>query len=397
VPHRDVLRRASILVALAVAAAVVLWLAETRNTFFDLRVYDGAVTYWVRQGGMIYDWMRPGTPYGFTYPPFAAIVMAPMAVLPFALVITLASVATIVCTALVLWWLIPAGLTTRRRFAVAVAVLLALGFEPVRETFAFGQVNMLLLLLVAADLLHAQARGSRWAGVGIGLATAVKLTPGVFIVHLLVTGRWRAAATAIGTAAAVTVAAAAIAPDVSREFWTAALWNTGRVGDLAYVSNQSLRGVVARIPVTGTAASVLWLALVVAVVAWWVWRVRAASAAGDSAAALALTGVLGCLISPVTWVHHLVWVLPALVLVVLCGLSAPPGSRDRRLLWVGVAVYLLMSCRLLWVWENQPDRIGEFVFANLDVWCALALMALIPIRTPVLSEVSVSVAVDGRS
>jgi alpha-1,2-mannosyltransferase len=397
VPHRDVLRRASILAGLALAAAVVLWLAESRNTFFDLRVYHGAVSYWVHHDGMIYDWLRPGTPYGFTYPPFAAIAMVPMAVLPFALVIAVASVATVVSTAVLLWWLIPAGLTARRHYTLAVALCLALGFEPVRETFAFGQVNMLLLLLVAADLLHAQARGSRWAGVGIGLATAVKLTPGVFIVYLLVTGRWRAAATAIGTAAAVTVAAAAIAPDVSREFWTAALWNTDRVGDLAYVSNQSLRGVLARIPLTGAFASVLWLVLLVAVLGWWVWRVRAASTAGDHAAALALTGILGCLISPVTWIHHLVWVLPALVLVLLRGWSAPPGSRDRRLLWVGVAAYLLMSCRLLWVWENQPDRIGEFVFANLDVWCCLVLFALIPVRARVLSQGSVSVVGDGRS
>ena len=27
---------------------------------------------------MVYDWLRPGTPYGFTYPPFAGLVMAPM-------------------------------------------------------------------------------------------------------------------------------------------------------------------------------------------------------------------------------------------------------------------------------------------------------------------------------
>ena len=104
------------------------------------------------------------------------------------------------------------------------------------------------------------ARGRRWAGVGIGLATAIKLTPGVFILYLLVTRRWRAAATAIGAAAAATLVAAALFPDQSREFWTSALWDTNRVGILEYVSNQSLRGLLARLPL-GAVESKVWLVL----------------------------------------------------------------------------------------------------------------------------------------
>jgi alpha-1,2-mannosyltransferase len=382
--HRDVVRRAAVLAVLVVTAAGIVWLAVGRNEFFDLKVYSGAVRYGIRDGGMIYDWLRPGTPYGFTYPPFAALVMAPMAYLPFGLVLVLAGAATVISTAVLLWWLIAPAVHRAGWspwFALSAALCLAVAFEPVRETFSFGQVNTLLLLLVAVDLLHGLPRGSRWAGAGIGLAMAVKLTPGVFIVYLLVTGRWRAAGTAIGTAAAVTLGAAAIAPDMSREFWTAALWDTDRVGDLAYVSNQSLRGLVARLPLTGHGGTVLWLALVLAAVGWWGWRVRRAAAAGDEVAALALTGILGCLISPVTWVHHLVWVLPALVLVLEVGLSAARGSRRRRLFWVGVAAYLLMSSRLLWVWENKPDRVLEIVGANLDVWFCLVLLVLIPVRS----------------
>jgi alpha-1,2-mannosyltransferase len=380
--HRDVTRRLLILVVLAASAAAVLWLAEARNHFFDLRVYDGAVTWWLRDGGMLYDWKRPGTRYGFTYPPFAAMVMAPIAYLPFEVVLAVSSAATVLCTTVLLWWLIAPRLRATGRpvwFVLGAALCLALAFEPVRETFSFGQVNMFLVILVAADLLHGLPRGRRWAGVGIGLATAVKLTPGVFILYLLITGRWRAAGTAIGAAAAVTLGAAALAPEVSREFWTVALWNTDRVGEIDIVSNQSLRGVVARLPLTGTGATVLWLALVVAVLAWWAWQVRAAASAGDERAGLALTGILGCLISPVSWVHHLVWLLPALIVVLDVGLAAARGSRQRRLLWLGVGVYLLMSCRLLWLWEGRPDRALEFVGANVDVWCALALLALLPV------------------
>jgi alpha-1,2-mannosyltransferase len=177
-------RKTGIVASLASVTILIVYLAETRNEFFDSRVYYGAITYWFRDGGMVYDWLRPGTPYGFTYPPFAGLVMAPMAYLPFAAVLLVATVATLSTTAVLTWWF--AGPMIRRRgwtvwFAFAIAFCLAVAFEPVRETITFGQVNTLLLTLVAADLLIGLSKGRKWAGVGIGLATAVKLTPGVFI------------------------------------------------------------------------------------------------------------------------------------------------------------------------------------------------------------------------
>jgi alpha-1,2-mannosyltransferase len=369
-----VTRRAWIIAALAVVTAAVLWWTADLHGFFDSRVYSGAVRYWFRGDGMVYDWLQPGTPYGFTYPPFAGIVMVPMAYLPFWLILVLASAATVVSTALVTWWL--AGPAIRRSrwtpwFAGAVAVALALCFEPVRETFGFGQVNTLLLALVAGDVLFGVARGRKWAGIGIGLATAVKLTPGVFILYLLVTGRWRAAGTAIAAAAVATLVAAGLYPDESREFWTAALWDTNRVGNLEYVSNQSLRGMLARLPLDTVEAQV-WLVCVLATLALWVWRVRAAAAAQDFLGGLALTGLLGCLISPVTWVHHCVWLLPAIVRCV--------DSGRRNHLWLGAAAYLVLSSRLTWAWAGGPRPPLAMIGSNLYVWFSLALLIWLPLR-----------------
>ncbi len=350
---------------------MIVYLAETRNNFFDSRVYYGALRYWFRDGGMVYDWLRPGTPYGFTYPPFAGLVMAPMAFLPFALVLIVATVATVLTTALLTWWL--AGPLIQRKgwpvwFAFALAVCLAVAFEPVRETITFGQVNTLLLILVAADLLIGLPRGRAWSGVGIGLAAAVKLTPAVFILYLLLTRRWRAAGTAIGTAAAATLAAAALFPDESREFWTSALWYTSRVGVYYYFSNQSERGFLARLPIDQVAAPI-WVVCVLATLAFWAWRVH--KAPGDLMGGLALTGVLGCLISPVTWVHHCVWLLPAIVRCVEAG--------RRKALLLGGAVYLLMTSHLGWLWEFPPHPPLEILGGNLYVWCSLALLIWTPL------------------
>ena len=375
-------RRAWTVAALAaLLTAVVLWWTADLHGFFDSKVYSGAVRYWFRDDGMVYDWLQPGTPYGFTYPPFAGLVMAPMAFLPFWLVLVLACAATVASTALVTWWL--AGPMIRRsrwtpRLAGAVAVALALCFEPVRETFGFGQVNTLLLALVAGDVLFGVARGRKWAGIGIGLATAIKLTPGVFILYLLVTGRWRAAGTSIAAATVATLVAAGLYPDESREFWTAALWDTNRVGNLEYLSNQSLRGMLARLPLD-TVESKVWLVCVLATLAFWVWRVRAAARLADHLGALALTGLLGCLISPVTWVHHCVWLLPAIVRCVDAGLSA---DRDRRPLWLGGAAYVLLTSRLTWAWELGPRPPLAIIGSNLYVWCSLALLIWMPLGAP---------------
>ncbi|MGW0217664.1 glycosyltransferase family 87 protein [Micromonospora chokoriensis] len=369
-------------VVLAAAVAAFLAVAAVRHGFFDLKVYYGALTWWVHDGGEIYDYLKPNTQYGFTYPPFAALVMLPMAYLPWTAAIVVSVLASVVTTTVLIWWLVDpiarrAGWT--RWFALAVALCLAAAFEPMRETVNFGQVNTLLLFLVAVDLLRLLPTGNRWAGVGIGLATAIKLTPGVFIVYLLVTGRWRAALTASGTAAGVSLLAGALFPDASREFWTEALWNTGRVGELAFVSNQSLRGVVARLDPQHP-STVLWLLLVLGTLALWAWRSRAAVAAGDEATGLALTGAVMCLVSPVTWVHHLVWLLPALILLVDNAMAAPAGRRRRVLLIAAIIGYALLISRTVWFWEKDFTGFDGFVGSNAYVWISLALLAFLPIR-----------------
>jgi len=299
--------------------------------------------------------------------------MLPMAFLPFGAVVVLAVVGTVLTTALLTWWFV-APLIRRKGwtvwFAYGLAVCLALAFEPVRETITFGQVNTLLLTLVAGDLLFGLSRGRKWAGVGIGLATAIKLTPGIFIVYLLVTRRWRAAATASGTAAAATLLAAAVFPDESREFWTSALWDTNRVGVLSYLSNQSERGFLARLPIPQVESKV-WLAGVLLTLALWAWRV--AKAPDDIMGGLALTGVVGCLISPVTWIHHCVWLLPAIVLCL--------DSQRRSRIYLGAAAYLVMTSRLTWFWEKRPRPPLELIGGNLYVWFSLALLIGTPIGT----------------
>jgi alpha-1,2-mannosyltransferase len=266
-------------------------------------------------------------------------------------------------------------------FAMAIVAGLFIALEPVRETVNFGQVNLLLLFIVAADLLFLVQFGKRFGGIGIGLATAIKLTPGIFIVYLLVTKRYRAAAVATATAATATWFAATLAPDASRVFWTDAIWNTDRVGSTAFVSNQSLNGLVSRLN-PAEPSKLIWLALVIATLVFWAYRSRRAVAAGDELTGLALTGVVGCLVSPITWVHHLVWALPAIILLFDHALNAKYElKRRRRLLGFAVATYLLLCSRLVWVFHNHFGDWG-LIGGNAYVLAMVGLLVWLPLRGP---------------
>ncbi|GIJ69441.1 membrane protein [Virgisporangium ochraceum] len=353
-----------------------------RHGFFDLRVYYGALNHWVDGNGALYDYLLPRTKYGFTYPPFAALTMLPMAYLGWHVAIGISMLLTVGAALAVIYWLVEP--MARRNgwspwFVLGVAAALVVAFEPMRETFLFGQVNAILLVLVAADVLFLVRYNRSVAGVGIGLATAIKLTPGIFIIYLIITGRIRAAVVASGTVMAATVFTGAVAPDESRVFWTDALWNTSRVGENSFVSNQSLNGVVHRWD-PDQPSNLAWMALVLITLAVWAWRSRAAAKRGDEAMGLALTGIVGVLISPITWVHHLVWVLPAIILLVDRGTVKGLSKRRRNwLLGLAAFTYAVMCSRLVWAFNGGFDTFPGWVGSNAYVWLSLVLLVAVPL------------------
>jgi len=373
-------RRAGFRPVTLVAAIVVLVLAVAlapgHRGWFDVGVYYGTVHYWLDSGGQIYDYLRPGTVYGFTYPPFAVVSMLPMELVSWHTAVAVSILLNTAASMLLLYWLVLP--IVRRRgwpvwYAMGIAAVLFAATEPVRDTYSFGQVNLLLLALVYADLWLLSREG-RFAGVGIGLATAIKLTPALFIGYLLLARRYRAAAVAAGTATGATLLAALVMPGASRVFWTEALWDTGRVGSLGYVSNQSLNGLLARLDPTG-GGGLIWALTVLVVLIIWGYRARQA---GDDTLGFALTGVVACLVSPVTWVHHLVWLVPALVLLADDGLTRLREGAGWGRLAGAIAILVLLVSGPVWLWSPYPHGIDGFIGGNAYVWVALALLLAVP-------------------
>ncbi|MCW2612138.1 MAG: Alpha,2-mannosyltransferase [Cryptosporangiaceae bacterium] len=372
-----------------------------RHGFFDLEIYRGAARWWL-DGHALYTFVQPHSGgYGFTYPPFAALCMVPTAFLGFDAAAAITSLASAAAITLTTWWLL-APVARRhgwpRWFAVALAVPVVSALEPVRETVGFGQVNLFLVALVLADVA-ALRRGRPWAGIGIGLATAVKLTPGLFVLYLLVTRRWRAAGVAAGAFGAATLLAAMVDGGTSWQFWTQTLWHTDRVGKLDYVSNQSLLGLLARLADSGEPDRLVWLTLCLGLLALLLSRAVRAFRAGDDLVGFTLTGLGTCVLSPISWTHHLYWVVPAVVVLVDVAAGrrlhrdAPPWLRARPapVAWFagGTAAAIVAMFALSVIWPfNRPagehysaGPIGVLA-ANAYVLTMLALLVLLPIRAP---------------
>ncbi len=364
---------------------------------FDIRVYVGAVNVWA-DGGDLYAFGIGTRHLGFTYPPFAALLMVPMTLLPRVVVIT-ANACLIAVAAFVVTRMCVSGSRLAARhgallttaFALPVAMLL----QPLRDTLGFGQVNLYLAALVLADLV-ALRRGSRWAGVGAGLATAIKLTPGLFVVFLLLAGERRAARNGVLAAIGATLATAAVAPGTSWTYWTAALFDSSRVGYDDDAANQSIGGVLARLSDSHHLPTGPWLLAVAIVLPLGLRRARRAWQRGDDLAAYALVGLTAGLVSPITWVHHLIWLVPALVVIVDAGVAGVRAQditvRRRaaaRLLLAATTVALFASGVNLLVGQHVGHHLtrGLGVILGENAYGVWTLLLLLTVPTDRLSGV----------
>jgi alpha-1,2-mannosyltransferase len=297
----------------------------------------------------------------FTYPPFAAALFAPLAGLPVIIVVLAWELATVAAFA----WacILSLRLAGCRPSKAAVTAVVGAGLllEPVYHTLFLGQVNVFLLALVLTDIWLV-AEGKR-AGAGIGIAAAIKLTPAIFVVLLLLTRRTKDALIAVGAFAACAVIGFLVDPSASRLYWTRLFYDTARVR-VTYISNQSLDAAAARILGGVSHAGTWYLAVEVTVgvlglaVATWLAR------RNDWLGAAAVTGTTGLLISPVSWTHHWVWSMPALI-VLLRGRTA---SRA-----IAASGYLLFVLAPMW-WTPHPGDNCEYGFHWLTTLTANCFM-----------------------
>ena len=300
--------------ALAVAWAVGTADARLAGWPIDLEVYRAAGEVW-RQGHRLY---LAGYPYGlgpylpFTYPPFAAVVLGGLSLLPLAAawaLLTGLGLALLAVTAGLGWRIAPIPVIGWKRLALGVGLgVAAITVEPVQSTIMYGQINLVLMGMVALDCLVATPRWPR--GVLLGVAAAIKLTPLVFVLVLLLRRQWGAAATALGTFTAAACVGALALPADSRDYWFHTLLDPDRIGILDTATNQGVRGVLERWGISGSGP---WLAGCAVVAVLTLVSTSYLVARGDQLGSLLTTAAGALLLSPISWSHHWVWCVPGLI------------------------------------------------------------------------------------
>ena len=337
----------------------------------DISVYIGAINF-LKDGGALYDYPLEGG-YGFTYPPFAAIVLRPLTWLDprttgltwltLCILVALLVVALVVVTRR---W--PASVVARVA-AYGLAAGAFLGSVQVQSDLITGQINLVLALLVILDV--GRFVPDRFRGVLVGLAAAIKLTPMIIWGWFLLTRQWRALANSVGVFAVAGAFAGLVLPRDSVRYWTDVLFDTGRVGDVELRFNASVMGVLARAGVDGSARSLLWLLLGGVLVLAAYRNAHCSREADDHVAAAILLGCAAVVATPIAWPHHQIWLPLAGIVLVLRAAWVPRVA--------GLAILVFAYLHVPITRWSDPRDLGWF-FDNIDfaMFVGVCVLGLAP-------------------
>ncbi|GAB3001756.1 glycosyltransferase 87 family protein [Mycobacterium bourgelatii] len=294
----------------------------------DIDVYQMGAQAWL-DGRPLYDGVLFHTPIvdlPFTYPPLAAVFFSPFAwlkmpaagavITALTLVVLLLST-TVVLTRLDIWSQskVLSGPAWVRRvwLAVMIVVPASIYLEPLNSNFAYGQINAILMTLVIIDTFP---RHTPWPrGLALGIGIALKLTPAVFLLYFLLRRDNRAALTALATFVGATLVGFVLAWRDSWSYWTHTLHHTDRIGEAALNTDQNIAGGLARLGLDEHERFPLWVLACLLVLAVTIWAMRRVLKADEPMLAVICVALFGLVVSPVSWSHHWVWLLPAVLVL----------------------------------------------------------------------------------
>jgi alpha-1,2-mannosyltransferase len=303
--------RFAIFAVLAVVALLWIRWSVVRGNWADLDVYvRGAQAIVTR--APLYEQQQTGV-LPFTYSPFAAVLFTPLHLLSSSgarWVFTIGSLVGYLVAIGACGWRL--RLPWRHLALVAVA---GMALEPFVRTILLGQVNLYLMAAVVIDCLVIRSSRRGWL---VGLAAGIKVVPGVFVLYFVLQRDWRSALRAAAGFLVTVACGAMVAPQATLRYWTGGLFEISHWGPAAVVDgkNQSLVGQLTRLSQNPSPLMVTELFLFAAALALAIAAARRQLRIGDEVAALTAIAIGGLLASPLSWTHHWVWGVPAVMVLV---------------------------------------------------------------------------------
>ena len=366
------------LAAMALAVAVMLLVTLASNSaaglLGDLDIYRGAINIALAgQDLYAYTYIHPTVHgLGFTYPPFAALVLVPFALLDSLPAKVIWTALTFVVTVGCIFLLVRTSgrgavagspsRTLRVAWVAGLSIPVMLSY-PFLHNLVVGQVSLFVVALALFD--HLLPR--RWQGSLVGIAAAIKLTPLAFLPYYLVTKQWRQAAVCTGAFVAATALAWLVLPGASLAYWTDKLWQTGRVGRTDSTVNKSLLGLLSRQLPDGVPTTLVWLAVAAAVGVLAYWRAARHLRDGSPLAATLAVGALSVAVSPISWPHHQLWLVFAACWYLLL------GGRTATL--VGTALFVTFL-GYPWFDDYPAGTVGTLLGIGIELPALAVLLVL---------------------
>ena len=229
---------------LALAYQLFYWNTLFRYGSGDFEIWLSAARHWVETGVLYVSATVANNPFAvYKRPPFYIMLFTPFVhydslmvlqyfrVVNIALFVITMGIWLRMMRAHYLWWL-------------AVIVLLT-NYQPLYDTVAYGQTDVILLFCLTVVLWALQVRRDIWAGVVIALLTMLKIYPVLLLVFFVIKRRWWAlAGFVMGMIVCNAISIAVIGWDIHVQYVVSVLPSIG--GTTSWVENQTIAGFVTR-------------------------------------------------------------------------------------------------------------------------------------------------------
>ncbi|WP_404288994.1 glycosyltransferase 87 family protein [Glutamicibacter arilaitensis] len=346
-------------------AALISVLVAIEPTGWDLSVYrEGALTL-LREPEALYGPFvgppnAPGLP--FTYPTFAAILFLPMAFFPYWVSVALTMAASIILTYFVAKDLSARVTQKWPKLSPFITPLtltsLMLMAAPFRDTVWFGQIN--ILILGACYLTFVRYKSLMPFVIAVGICAGIKLTPIALLILPFAMRKWRAVLVGVATVIGTQLVGLLFQTQNTLDYWLDVVQDPSRVGNVGYIDNVSLQGVLERL----NAPSLVWLVLALGVGLSFVALLWKLHEKVDRVVLLGVASACPLLVSPVSWSHHWVW-LPVMTFAwAVLALRLTPVLRRTMLVSLALC-YLVLSIGV----KKIVAFSGYFPDGELPVWC----------------------------
>jgi len=407
-PLRQALRLLPLLAAAAVIFALVSFVVDPLighfgGSFEDFSAYLGAARS-MAAGGSPYAQFDPSTVVmsGFIYPPFAALVVRPLALLSDQAAMDVWLFVNLGCAA--------AGAVVLARTALPrtwpateLGLLAVVIFAPATYNYWHGQINPLIFLLLAVAFWAYVRDRQVTAGLLLGLAAAIKIAPVIFLVLLLRRRWWRAGGAMVGIGVA-TVLVSAVSPGLGAgvTFLTRVLPDLNRA--TGWIYNQSLGGAVSRladqsvlrVQPTSAAVQVVSVAAALLVVGLAGWATRAGSRSPEERGAEFGLGITAMLLAGgIAWYPHFMHLLIPLFAVL--GLVAARGWRAERSVALAAAAVLVVFGVVAPLAIADLSMNGIVAVSRTAAWWPVLQLCSLPCLTVVWLAVALARRLGGRT